>query len=121
MRVPAKAAIDALDDYFDAIDLSPDEAGRADTITTSFTAIMAALRQVEQLQSDAGVTVQVRLQEQQDRVERAAALLGASADAIEASKSIQIAEGDLFSAKDPSAKTPRRTRARRSSPAPMRC
>ncbi|MCF4128152.1 methyl-accepting chemotaxis protein [Methylobacterium sp. SyP6R] len=106
MRVPAKAAIDALDDYFDAIDLSPDEAGRADTITTSFTAIMAALRQVEQLQSDAGVTVQVRLQEQQDRVERAAALLGASADAIEASKSIQIAEGDLFSAKDPSAKTP---------------
>ncbi|QRE72880.1 methyl-accepting chemotaxis protein [Methylobacterium aquaticum] len=102
MRVPAKAAIDALDDYFDAIDLSPDDAGRADKIVASFAAIMAALREVEQRQGDAGVAVQVRLQEQQDRVERAAALLGASADAIEAAKSLQIAEGDLFSAKGPS-------------------
>ncbi len=104
MRVPAKAANDALDDYFDAIDLAPDEAGRADKIATAFTAIMAALREVEQVQSDAGGAVQSRLQEQQDRVERAAALLGASADAIAASKSLQIAESDLFSARDPSAK-----------------
>ncbi len=56
-----------------------------------------------------------RLKEQQDRVERAAALLGASAEAIEASKSLQIAEIALFSAKD----CPPRTRVR-SSPAPMR-
>ncbi|MGF3022162.1 methyl-accepting chemotaxis protein [Methylobacterium aquaticum] len=104
MRVPAKAAGNALDDYFDAIDLPPEEAGRAETITTSFAAIMAALREVEQVQSNAGLAVQARLQEEQDRVERAAALLGASAQAIEASKSLQIAEITLFSAKDVSAK-----------------
>jgi methyl-accepting chemotaxis protein len=106
MRVPAKAAGNALDDYFDAIDLPPEEAGRAETITTSFAAIMAALREVEQVQSNAGLAVQARLQEEQDRVERAAALLGASAQAIEASKSLQIAEITLFSAKDVSAKDP---------------
>ncbi|MEN3237438.1 methyl-accepting chemotaxis protein [Methylobacterium ajmalii] len=100
MRAPAKAAGDALDDYFDAIDLPPDEAGRGDKITTAFAAIMAALREVEQVQSDAGSAVQARLQEQQDRVERAAALLAASAEAIEASKSLQIAETALFAAKD---------------------
>ncbi len=103
MRAPAKAAVDALDDYFDAVDLPADEAGRSDKITTAFTAIMAALREVEQVQSDAGGAVQARLKEQQDRVERAAALLGASAEAIEASKSLQIAEIALFSAKDLSA------------------
>ncbi|WP_288584400.1 methyl-accepting chemotaxis protein [uncultured Methylobacterium sp.] len=100
MRAPAKAAGDALDDYFDAIDLAPDEAGRGDKIATAFAAIMAALREVEQVQSDAGSAVQARLQEQQDRVERAAALLAASAEAIEASKSLQIAEIALFAAKD---------------------
>ncbi|UHC19330.1 methyl-accepting chemotaxis protein [Methylobacterium currus] len=100
MRIPAKAAIDALDDYFDAIDLPPEEAGRAETITKSFAAIMAALREVEQVQSDAGSAVQARLQAEQDRVDRAAALLGASAQAIDASKSLQIAETALFSARD---------------------
>ncbi|SEO55153.1 HAMP domain-containing protein [Methylobacterium sp. ap11] len=104
MRAPAKAAGDALDDYFDAIDLAPDEAGRGDKIATAFAAIMAALREVEQVQSDAGSAVQARLQEQQDRVERAAALLAASAEAIEASKSLQIAEIALFAAKDSPAK-----------------
>ncbi|GJD66649.1 hypothetical protein MPEAHAMD_6847 [Methylobacterium frigidaeris] len=100
MRAPAKAAVDALDDYFDAVDLPLDEAGRTDTITAAFAAIMAALREVEQVQSDAGAAVQARLQEEQDRVERAAALLGASAEAMDASKSLQIAEIALFSARD---------------------
>jgi methyl-accepting chemotaxis protein len=100
MRVPAKAAVDALDDYFDAIDLAPDEVGRAETITKAFTAIMAALREVEQVQSDAGAAVQARLREQQDRVEQAAALLGASAEALAAAKSLQIAEIALFAARD---------------------
>ncbi|MET7247949.1 methyl-accepting chemotaxis protein [Methylobacterium sp. EM32] len=105
MRVPAKAAVDALDDYFDAIDLGPEETGRAETgraetITKAFTAIMAALREVEQVQSDAGAAVQARLRAEQDRVEQAAALLGASAEALDAAKSLQIAEIALFSARD---------------------
>ncbi|TGE00085.1 methyl-accepting chemotaxis protein [Methylobacterium nonmethylotrophicum] len=100
MRPPAKAAGDALDDYFDAIDLPPDEAGRLETITKAFDALMAALREVEQVQSDAGLAVQARLQQEQDRVERAAALLAASAEAVNASKSLQIAEIALFAARD---------------------
>jgi methyl-accepting chemotaxis protein len=100
MRTPAKAALDALDDYLDGVDLPLQDIERGEKIATSFDAIMAALRNIEQVQSDAGSAVQTRLQEQQDRVERAAKLLGASADAINASKSLQIAEIALFSARD---------------------
>ena len=103
MRDAGKAAVDGLDNYLDAVDLPVSDLDRSDKIERAFGAIMAALRDVEQIQSNAGSTVQTRLQEEQDRVERGVTLLRASAEAINAAKSLHLAEITLFDSRDEAA------------------